>query len=155
MIANTTSTETTKRNSHRESLLIIATLSRPAKIFGGRQAFAFRASRLSCSAFPQFVRRRDRLEAPQELQLLIAKHSRPGRAKSRADIGGTAQPQTCIDCATMMSHALGELLPVFHGCARHGRIIEIFPSSVARDLERRDRLHPVHGQMCTYVCYCS
>src|SRR5216683_5271310 len=136
MIASTTSTETTKRNSHRKSLLIIATLSRPGKIFGGRQAFAFRASRLSCSAFPQFVRRRDRLEAPQELQLLIAKHSRPGRAKSRAEIGGTAQPPPRIDCATMMSHALGELLPVSHGCARHGRIIEIFPSSVAREFER-------------------
>src|SRR6266851_7786304 len=155
MIASTTSTDTTKRNSHRQSLLSMTpSLARTlAKIYGGRQAFAYCASRLSCS--PHFVRRRDRLEAPQELQLLIAKHSRPGRAKSRAEIGGTAQPPPRIDCATMMSHALGELLPVSHGCARHGRIIEIFPSSVAREFERRDCLHPVHGQMCTHVCYCS
>src|SRR5216683_466932 len=83
MIASTTSTDTTKRNSHRQSLLSMTpSLARTlAKIYGGCQAFAYCASRLSCS--PHFVRRRDRLEAPQELQLLIAKHSRPGRAKSR------------------------------------------------------------------------
>src|SRR5260370_12693023 len=89
MIARTTSTDTTKRNSHRQSLLSMTpSLARTlAKIYGGRPAFPYRPQRLSSS--PHFFRRAaPPHEAPRgtndrQNKAAQPRHNAPGAAAPR------------------------------------------------------------------------